>query len=849
MRSVKGALDELKFSPEPMAIDPDETHKMPTTPDGRRIGPYEVLRELGHGGMGTVYLAARADEHYRKRVAIKVVKADTDNEEVLRQFRRERQILASLEHPNIARLLDGGATEGGLPYFVMEYVPGQPIDEYCDRQSLAVADRLKLFLAVCSAVQHAHRSLIVHRDIKPSNVIVTPEGVPKLLDFGIAKFLHPELSGEGARTATVLAMTPEYASPEQARGEPITTATDVYSLGVVLYLLLTGHHPYRGKSRSVVEILRAVIEADPARPSTVVGLTEEAPQGAALSALTPETVSGTREGTPERLKRRLRGDLDTILMMALRKEPNRRYPSVEAFAGDIARHLRGHPVTARKATPIYRAGKFLRRHAVGATVFAALTCLVLAFGITMAVQSKRLARERDKAQRVSEFLVDLFKVSDPSEAKGKTVTARELLDGGAGKMMRGELKEDPDVRAALLDTTGRVYEALGLLDKAEPLLREGLAIRRRTLGEHRDVAASLNNLANVLREKGDYAGAEPLYREALAMRRKLLGREHPEVATSLVGLANLLYNKGDYAGAEALYREALAMRRKLLGNEHPDVALSLNDLAVALDDEGDYKGAEALYRETLAMNRKLLGNEHPSVAISLNNLAAVLYERGEYPEAETLHREALAMRRKLLGNEHPDVAESLSNLAGVLQAEGDFPGALALYREALAVNRKLLGNEHPDVAMNLNGLAEIRDAQGDYADAEPLYREALAMRSKLLGKEHPLVADSLTGLGTLLVKRGDARSAEPLLLEALHIRERALPKGHPDLSAARSALGGCLVALGRYQEAEPLLLESYDVLRSKCSERSLVVRTAAQRLVRLYEAWGKPQSAARYRAR
>jgi serine/threonine-protein kinase len=778
---------------------------MGSPPTGRRIGPYKVLRELHHGGMGTVYLAARADEQYQMRVAIKVIKAGTDNEEVVQYFRRERQILASLDHPNIARLLDGGATDEGLPYFVMEYIQGQTIDEYCDRRELSVTERLKLFLDVCSAVQYAHRSLIVHRDIKPSNIVVTAEGVPKLLDFGIAKFMHPELLGDETLKVTVLAMTPEYSSPEQARGEPITTATDVYSLGVALYELLTGHHPYRGRSRSVVDTLRAVIETEPARPSTVVGLTEEAMAGARQVTLTPEAVSRTREGTQERLSRRLQGDLDTILLMALRKEPHRRYPSVEAFAEDIARHLRGLPVSARKATTAYRAGKFLRRHTLGVVTSVVLVSLVLAFGISMAVQSGRLARERDKAERVSEFLVDLFKVSDPSEAKGKTVTARELLDSGAERITRGGLRAEPEVRAALLDTMGRVYDALGLYDKAEPLLRDALAIRRQALGEHPDVAKSLNSLANVLYKKGDYAGAEALDRETLAMRRKLLGTEHPDVAKSLNNLATELYEKGDYAGAGALYREALAMKRKLLGNEHPLVARSLNNLANALRRQGDYAGAEALYREALAMMRKFLGNEHPHVAATLDNLAIVLYEKGDYAGAEALEREALGMSRKVLGNEHPQVAGTLNRLALVLSEKGDYAEAEALYNEALAMMRKLLGNEHPDVA------------------------------------------ESLTGLGTLLVKRGDPRPAEALLLEALHIRQKALPKGHPDIAETQSALGGCLTALGRYHDAEPLLVEGYGVLRSKTGEHSSAVRAAAERLVRLYEAWGEPEKAAKYR--
>jgi eukaryotic-like serine/threonine-protein kinase len=504
-----------------------------------RIGPYRALKELGRGGMGRVYLAARADEQYQKRVAIKVIKAEVDRDEVVSRFRRERQILASLDHPNISRFLDGGATEDGRPYVVMEYVEGRAIDQYCDRESLSIPERLKLFRQLCSAVEYAHRNLIVHRDIKPGNILVTADGVPKLLDFGIAKLVNPGLSGDGG-TMTGLAMTPEYASPEQARGEPVTTISDVYSLGVLLYLLLTGHLPYRLKTRQTLDVLRAVCEAEPEKPSTAVGRTEDT----GGQALTAEEVSRTREASPEQLRRRLSGDLDTILLMALRKEPARRYPSVEALSEDLRRYLEGLPIKARKATFSYRTGKFLRRNWAGASGVAMVILLIVGFAVSTLVQSRQLRTERNKASRVSSFLVDLFKVSNPSEARGNTVTAREILDKGAARIRR-ELKEEPEERATLMDTMGTVYDELGLYDEAEGLLRESLEIRTR-----------------------------------------VLGNENPDVATSLDGLAKVLYRKNDYDGAEARYREALAMRRKLLGNEHPDVAETLNFLALVRDEKG-----------------------------------------------------------------------------------------------------------------------------------------------------------------------------------------------------------------------------------------------------------------------
>ena len=848
-------------------MDP-ETPETQTT-EGERssvpecpIGPYKLLKELGRGGMGAVYLAARADEHYQKRVAIKIIKAGTDSAEVVRHFRRERQILAGLDHPNIARLLDGGATEDCLPYIVMEYIQGQSLHEYCDSRRLPIVERLKVFQQVCSAVAYAHRNLIVHRDLKPSNILVTAEGVPRLLDFGIAKLLNPEVSGE-APTATGLVLTPEYASPEQARGENVTTASDVYSLGVLLYELLTGHRPYRLKTRQPLEVLRAVCEEEPERPSTIVERTEEVTEGSSTVAVTPEGVGRMRDATPERLRRGLRGDLDDIVLMALRKEPQRRYQSVEALSEDVRRYLEGLPVKAGKGTAIYRAGKYVRRHAVGVTAAAALVLLLVTLAVTMTVQSARLARERDraarerdKADKVSAFLVDLFKVSDPSEAKGNTVTAREILEKGAEKIA-GQLKEQPDVKAALMDTMSRVYDALGLYDKALTLGEEALALRRQSLGNERvEVAQSLQNLANVLEDKGDYTKAETLYREALAIRRTLLGNEHPDVAGTLNNLALILQDKGDYPGAEAIYREVLAMRRKALGNEHPEVAMSLHNLAGLLLVKGDYAGAEPLYREALAMKRKIQDNS-PSVADSLDGLAGVLYSNGDYAGAEVLFRETLTIRRKLLGNEHPYVARTLNGLAGVLYAEGDYAGAEAVQREVLAILHKTLGDKHPAVATGLNNLALFLDQEGDYAEAEALHREALAMRRKLLANEHPDLAQSLNNLALVLDHEGNFAEAEtldrqaltiwrkalgnkhPLVAESLsnlgqalyhehyfvqaerafrdslEIRREALPADHPEVADSLSGLGKVLMAQGQVPLAEVMLREGFDIRRKK----------------------------------
>src|SRR5262245_36262074 len=501
------------------------------------IGPYRVTRLIGRGGMGAVYEAERDDDQFRQQVAIKIIKRGMDTDFVRDRFLRERRILASLDHPHIARLFDGGATPDGMPYFVMEFVAGEPITAYCRRHQLSVNGKLKLFRKVCSAVQHAHQRLVVHRDLKPSNILITEDGEPKLLDFGIAKLLSPDGSQTQTRTETALRlMTPEYASPEQARGQAVATTTDVYSLGVVLYELLTERRPHEFKTYSPAEIERAFCDTEIEEPSKV---------------------AGRMTGAGARAARLLAGDLDNVVLMAMRKEPERRYQSVEQLSEDIRRYLAGMPVVARKDTFCYRAGKFVRRHKAGVAILALL--IVLAVAVT--VQAARIARERDRAnqeaataQAVTESLVAMFEVADPGQARGNVITARELLDQGAEKVVR-ELKNQPAVQAKLLDTIGQLYQSIGLYDREQPLLEEALKLRRQSLGdESTDVATRLNHLGEVARVKDDYAKSESFFREALAMRLKLLGRERPEVAESMNNRGRVLVDRGKFGEAERLLR-------------------------------------------------------------------------------------------------------------------------------------------------------------------------------------------------------------------------------------------------------------------------------------------------------
>jgi serine/threonine-protein kinase len=820
------------FLREPIAgVALSLTNESPDDLSGARIGPYRLTRLVGRGGMGAVYEAVRDDDQFRQQVAIKLIRRGMDSAFVRDRFLRERQILASLDHPHIARLLDGGATADGLPYFVMEFVAGEPITEYCRRRNLSLNEKLRLFRDVCAAVQHAHQKLVVHRDLKPGNILVTADGTPKLLDFGIAKLLASDPGEAVTRTETVWRlMTPDYASPEQVRGGAITTATDVYALGAVLYELLSGRRPHQFDTWSPLEIERAICDTEAPRPSEAARKQTDA---------------------PAKLARQLEGDLDNIVLMALRKEPARRYQSVEQFSEDIRRHLTGLPVVARKDTFKYRAGKFARRHKAG----VALLALLAGFTIALAALAVRLVRERDRANQaaataeaVERSLTAVFEFADPGNSRGNAITARELLDQGAEKVVR-DLNDQPVVQAKLMDTIGGLYQSIGVLDRAHSLLEESLALRRRTLGaEHADVAASLHHLALLAYQKGDFAVSETRCRESLTLRRRLLGAEHPDIAGSMDTLGELLLKKGNPAEAEPLLREALAMRRKLLGPDHKDVATSLNNLGRLSSTQGRFADAADLYRQSLALHRKIYGEEHPAVASSMNNLAAMLHDLDDYNGAERLFREALAAHRKLLGPEHPGVIGSLGNLASLLQDKREYEEAEQLYRQALDLRRKLFGENHPDLTITMNNLASLLKAKGDYAASEALYRQTLVLRRKLFGETHPETATTLSNLATAYADRGRCDEALPLYRQVLDAYLKTLAPDHWMANRTRSHMGGCLTRLKRYREAEPLLLTAHAGLKAARGDQNDLTRRAVSRLIELYEAWGKPDQAAPYRA-
>jgi eukaryotic-like serine/threonine-protein kinase len=874
----------------------------PAGAEGTRVGPYRIIGEAGHGGMGTVFLAERADDQYRKRVALKLVRGSLAlDDHMVRRFREERQILASLDHPGIAKLLDGGVTPEGLPWFAMEYVEGRPIDRHASEGTLTIEARLELFLAVCDAVQYAHRNLVVHRDLKPSNILVTAGGQVKLLDFGIAKMLA---TGDSTITQTGFrAMTPEYASPEQLRGDAIAVASDVYSLGVLLYELLSGQRPYLVQSREPHELAKAILEQTPIPPS---------------------------ERAPERDRRRLRGDLDTIVGTALRKEPDRRYRSVELLAGDIRRHLDGLPVVARGDTRAYRAGKFVRRHRAGVLAGAAVA-LALVAGLGAALWQARVAsREAAKEREVRKFLVGVFRVSSPDQSLGRDITARELLERGT-RGVDSALAGQPEVRSELLGVLGEIHLELGLYPRADTLLRRAVELarhdgaqdlvladrlaalsmalleeaqvatadsllrqvltmrRRKRGGEDSSVAATLSLLASVQWRQGGYARAESLDRAALAIDRRLFGSKHRAVAEDLNNLGVVLIDAGKLAAADSAQREAVAIRRKLLAPDDPNLLTSLHNLGNLRLKQGEFAEAESLYRQVLDTRRRLYPNGHPLMATDLIDLGDLMVQSGRRSEAEPLYVEGLAMRRSLLGPDHPETIIAVNGLGVLRYFNGDLAGAEGDMREVLANWRRTLGDEHPNTLMATNNLAAILRDEGKYREAEPMMRRLLTTRRRVLGTEHRDVAQSLQNLGVLLRSAGRPAEAELALREALAIDRRALPSGNPTTAIILMDLGGVLTERGRADEAEPMLREALATWTEKVPTSPNAARArqvlgvcltrrgqyqAAERLlldsyasaslrndywgtkrtgevlrglVALYDSWGKPAQAANYR--
>ena len=792
---------------------------------GSRIQAYQLLKVIGEGGMGKVYLAARADDQYKKQVAIKLLQSGfAQTTTMLLRFRSERQILADLDHPNIARLLDGGMTPSGSPFLAMEYVDGISIHEYCRQNKLSVEERLRLFITVCGAVDYAHKHLVVHRDIKPANILVTKEGIPKLLDFGIAKLIDPEQRTAPQTLTADRLMTPEYASPEQIIGATVTTATNVYALGVVLYEILSGSRPFSLATLTPVDLYRAICEHDPEAPSNRAAKTQLA------------------GGVPAE---KIAGELDKIVLMAMRKEPGNRYLSAREFGDDITALLNGYPVRAKTATLGYRSAKFIRRNRAAAAVAALAVVALVGFSIGMAVLAKRARQQQAIAERESSFLSSIFAASMPIQARGNQVTARDLLDRGTQRVDR-ELSGEPEAQAAMLQSIGRSYHALGLYDQAIPLLQRAYQLRTNLLGEgDLRTAESAEDLATTERLQANYADAEKLFRAALAVREKKLGPNNPAVAQSLTDLGDCLIQENRESEAEPILRRALAIFdrtndplraetlgylamisqrssnyteaatlltqaadifRQTQGTDTPDYLMTMHNLAGSLIDKGDLLNAEKSEHRVIEIRRKV-DPGHPDLGYSLNNLGWIFLEEGNWKEAEPFLRENLEITGRL-GSKSDRIGTAQNNWGRYLEEKGDYAGALASYNEALKKMLELRGPESWQVAKVRFNLAELKFDEHDYAGSEADLATLLDHALKLGGATHPQVASNLIALAEAKMFQRQSAAAEPLLREALGIREKKLNPGHPAIMLTQVRLGESLTAQGRAKEAEPILRQA-----------------------------------------
>jgi len=788
-----------------------------------RVGPYRVLRLLGEGGMGVVYLVERED--VGGRAALKLLRDGWVSPSRRARFLTEQRTLAQLDHPAIAQLHDAGALPDGTPWFAMEYVEGVPLTEYCRARSCSLAERLRLFRAVCEAVQHAHRHAVIHRDLKPSNILVKPDGAVKLLDFGIAKHLDPTGPATDPTRTGLRLMTPAYAAPEQVEGGRLGVQTDVYALGVLLFELLAGGLPFELTGLQPHEAARRVLEQEPPRPSQVAGRPVQASRGAWA-------------------------DLDVLCLTAMQRDPARRYPSVEALIRDLDHHLAGEPLDARPDSLAYRAGKLLRRNARSVLVASAVGLAVL--GVT-AYAAVRLARARDavaaeaaRTQRIQQFMLQLFEGGTGEVGPSSDVKVVDLVDRGVREAQ--SLEAEPAVEAELLQTLGGIAQNLGRLDQAGALLARALELRRTAFGpDHPDVARSLVASAQLSSARGDYGEAEKQTREGLAILRRHLSRNDPEVARAVSALGRILENAGRYPDAIRELEEAVRLQTGRPGLEG-DLSASLTELANCHFYVGQYAEADALNQKVLALDRRLYGPRHPHIADDLINLGAVQFEGGHYAEAERWNREALEIMTAWYGPDHPETASAQTILARSLLRLERRDEARVLLTSALATQERVYGPVHPRVASTLNELGIVARDQGRLADASANFQRMADIYDQVHHGKHYLIGVALSNLADVEQRRGNSAHAQELFRRVLTVYRDALPADHPLQGVGRVRFGHALLAAGQAADAEAQSRAGYELLMKRKDPQAVWLDMARQDLATAYRTLGRTADADRFQA-
>lgn len=781
----------------------------PDSFNGKIIGNYRIRKQIGHGGMGTVYLANRNDKLYNQQVALKLIRHGMDTPDNISRFKRERYILSALNHPNIARLYDGGVTNHGLPYLVMEYVDGIPIDEYCDKNKLSVKERIELFKIVCSTVQYAHNNMVIHRDLKPANILVDNNGDVKILDFGIAKLIEPGIQKNFIETRTHQnIMTPGYAAPEQILGNTITTATDSYTLGVVLHKLLTGTTPYNLEDLNFVETQNVIVNQSLKVPSR---------RYLSLPENNRISIAKKRKTTSARLVDYLKKDLDIILLKSLRKENEFRYEVVKNFLDDLERYQQNLPVKAREGNLTYHFGKLLRRRKKLITALAAMILLTFSFGAyhssKMAFERYQAQTEAKKANQVTTLLLDLFKASNPDETLGDDITARQLLDRGLSKA--DILAEQPEVQAQLFSIIGQIFHQLGNYEESGPLLNKALTIQKNTFGNnHPETAASLGQLGKLKGSLGEYEEAEQLLRESLHIFNSNHISDTPLLAEVQSNLAFVVRRRGDYQQAEELYKNVIEI---LHGNYGPDYIQTINmqnRLATTLFNQGMYNETETIYREVLEKRRNLLGDIHPSLAESMNSLGALLMNLGRFQEAEELLNKALDIRLQTLGPNHPKVALTYNNLGIVYRDQGLFGDSKTHFDKAISIRSRFAEQNRVSLAISQFSLAELMLMKNQPDSAIVYFNDALPVFRDVLSEDHSFTARTRMNIGYSYLLKNEIEKAESYLTSGF----RKVIKVHEPATMERAfadhQLGNLHIVKGRYSLADSLISQAVFTLQN-----------------------------------